>query len=477
MVTVSKTGSLTWSSGLRLLMSQISEALGPLLRSVAMAHLLSPTDFGIGLSMSIIAGLADMVLDFGIDRSAVRMVGKDSDTYILKTLHTLAVIRGLGAGLLIVCSGPYLAAFFKGDQAALAFSLMGGVPLIMGFGNLGVKQVTRYFLYAPDANATLMSQIVYTLLLVLFAYILQDYRCVLIGALASAVTYVIVSHAGSPIRWHLGWSGETAATAIKFGIPLIPNGTFTSIASLGDRLVVGSFLGPSALALYSATVAAAILPRGVILQFLGRLSLPIFVNHQLAGIPGHQPYDRWTIELSAVGFFYGLGFLVFGRPAIGIIFGSAFEPNQTFVSLVAIGISLKFGLALPVPPALALGDTRFVLFTSTLNIISLSLGTVLLISTKSLIGFVLGIAVGDCVANLIIVFASSQKYSFRQWLLWSMFVTCHILLLAGVIYFEYIETLSWAGRFSMFGILSLIFGSLAIAFWYSCVPNPSAAKR
>src|SRR5258708_6013471 len=98
-----------WTAGSRLFIAQVSEALGPLARSVAMAHLLLPAEFGIALSISITAGLAEMILDFGIDRSAVRMAGSDDDAQILNTLHTLAVLRGTIASILIWLGGSYLA--------------------------------------------------------------------------------------------------------------------------------------------------------------------------------------------------------------------------------------------------------------------------------------------------------------------------------------------------------------------------------
>ena len=38
------------------LLARSTEAFGPLIRSVALAHLISPTDFGIAVAISITAG-------------------------------------------------------------------------------------------------------------------------------------------------------------------------------------------------------------------------------------------------------------------------------------------------------------------------------------------------------------------------------------------------------------------------------------
>jgi O-antigen/teichoic acid export membrane protein len=451
-------------SGVILLVARITEALGPLARSVALAHLISPIDFGIAVSISITAGIGDMVLDFGIQQSAVRQIGRYDDGEVLATLHTLAFLRGFVLCFLLVLGASSISTFLRSSSGSEAFYLLGGTFIIRGCSNLGIVEAARNYSFAPGAKAVLLEQAAQTSVVVAAALIARNYQCMLIGIYASSATYMIASHMLSSRRWQLGWSRDAANEAIRFGAPLIPSGAASALGQVGDRFTIGSLLGPAVLAFYSVTSTAAVLPRNVVIRFLNTLFTPFFVNEHSERSSKASLRDRWTVSLFGTGFFYSLAFIAMGRPLISLVFGQIYEPEQLFVSAVAIGGCLKFFQQYPIPPALAYGDTRFILYISVLNITSLLLGILVLWVSGSLVAFIFGIAVGDFTAVIISIARSVRRYKFGAFLPSMLLIVSNSLLLMAAAVFAQFDAVELFLRMAFLCAFGAFF-ALILAMW------------
>jgi PST family polysaccharide transporter len=471
-----KATKLAPRAGVLLLIANTAEALGPLVRSVALAHLLSPVDFGIAISISAAWAFVNLVLDFGLDQSTVRMNDENDGRDVLGTIHSLAAFRGAVLALAFGTGGFLIADLVKSHDAGSTFTLLSLVFLIQGFNNFGVKRAARNYAFAPQAIVTLVSQIGWTVATLWVASSMGDYRCMLIGLYAASLTGVIASHLLSPIRWRLKWSNSTAREVVRFGIPLVPNGAALAFNGLGDRFAVASLLGPAAVAVYSATMAAAILPRGVVLRFLSSLVLPIFVNQYAEGVIQRWVHDRWSMLLCGVGSAYGLGFLAFGKPLLGIVFGPTYEPDQLFVSIVAVGICQKFLLQLPVPSAIAIGDSPFLLFVTALSVGSVALGIGGLLATKSLIGFVFAVVIGDCVALAIVIHKSLRKYNFNPSMVWMLSIGSLSVLGVTAAAFDTLSDSAFIQRLMLFGTSFTILSAGGFVLWFREYPPLTKMK-
>ena len=459
-------------ASLALVGANLADAFCPLIRTIALAHLLSPVDFGIAVSISITAGFMELISDFGLGQSAVRMTKDMTADSTLGTLHALAVLRGLFLGVLIAVGGAGIASLLQSQEASLAFILIGGSPVINSFKNLGAEAAARSYSFAPSANTGLLAQSAWTLVTIGLAAFLRDYWCMLIGIYAYSVTSAAASQLFSPARWRVAWSKEVAFKAFKYGLPLIPNGWALAASSLGDRFAIGSLMGPATLSLYNATVAAAILPRGIVLRFLTTLSLPIFINRAENGVVPSSVCDRWTVVLGSSAFLFALTFLIFGKPTLGLIFGKTYEPQQLLVSAIAVSSCLKLLQGLYLPPALAFGDSRFILANSILNFASLIFGGGVLLLERSLEAFVIGIAAADCASLVLIIVRTVRKYSF-SWSValvvpaWSIF-----LLVVGSIMFEGLGAISNVHRVVLFVLLIAAFGAFIFCSTWKALSEP-----
>jgi PST family polysaccharide transporter len=134
-----------------LLIANLAEMAFPFVRNILLARLLSQENFGVAVSLAMIVALVEIGFDFGIPVSAVRYTATDDPKKALAVLHTLQLTRAVMVGALIIAMSPVLAVIFKSPHATSAYVVVGACAMLRGFGNLGVKQAMRDYIYWPNA--------------------------------------------------------------------------------------------------------------------------------------------------------------------------------------------------------------------------------------------------------------------------------------------------------------------------------------
>ncbi len=417
-------------SGATLLSGNMADMLFPLLRNIALAHTLPQEQYGVALSLSVVAAFAELATDIGIQYSAVRGHDGVDPEAVYGTLHALALIRSSLIALVLLAAAPFVVRALDVPDALWAFLILPLAPLLRGFQNLGVKELTRTYEFWPDAATTAAAQAAWTAIAVALALVNRDYGCMLFGIVGGAAVSVVVSHCVARRRWRLRWDRPVAREAERFGRPLIPNGLANAFSIMGDRLLVGSLLGVSTLGLYGNAMGVALMPRGQLLKFLTSLYLPALVaaGKSVTGIPDPWPdprpdprrplLDRWAAWLSMASFAYGLGLMALGVPVIGLVFGATYRPSQGLMSAIAVDVCIKSLLAFPVAPCLAGGQTGFLLRGSIAGAGAVLLAALSVPLHGTLEGFVAALAAAEGLVLAWVVRRSLRLHPFTPALAW-----------------------------------------------------------
>ena len=387
-------------SGSVLLLANLAEVAFPFVRNILLARLLSQENFGIAVSLAMIAALVEIGFDFGIPVSAVRYTATNDAKTALATLHTLQFTRAIMVGALLIAMAPVLAGIFKTPHAAWAYAVVGACAMLRGFGNLGVKQAMRDYVYWPNAVTLIMIQLAWTVTVVVAAWISPDYWAMVWGLVASIIVSVVTSNSLSRFRWRLGWDKAVADEATAFGKPLVPNGWVNASLTLGDRLFIGWTLGVHALAFYSVIFGTATLPRGAILRFLTNLFVPAFVNRPPDHPSIRKNCARWTLILSLTAFLYAMGFIFAGTPLLPLLFGKAYAASPYLMCLIGLNLFVKFHYQLPSPVAMAQGNSKLLLACTVYSIIALGAGAAATMIVPSIEVFVLALTAAEVMAVL-----------------------------------------------------------------------------
>lgn len=408
-------------------MANLAEAALPFLRNIALAHLISPHDFGLAISFSIVLGMIEVLTDFGLPIYGQRAEATRSPDVMMGTLQSLAIVRGCVLALILLAVSPLMARLFDEAASPLQYAMLSAIPLVRAFENFGVKEQMRRFRFWPEAIVIGSSQVIGAVVSVAVAAVEGGFMFLVWGMLATSVVTVILSNLLSPRRFRLCWDREVVRDATSFGRPLLVNGVAVSL-NLSDRLLVGSVVNPASLALYNVAYGTATLPRTVLAKFLVNAMLPLFVERRESGRTDRTLLDTWVWVLSLLAFSYGLALALVGDVALGLVFGAAYEPSRLFMCLAGLSVCVKFLMLTPTPHAYAQGRTRIVALGSMLSAASVAPAALLLFWTRDLDVFMLGLALSEFAALAIYGRSAMAREDYSRGRAWALLVAPLALL-------------------------------------------------
>jgi lipopolysaccharide exporter len=265
--------SSLWSFGLQL----FSRGMG-LARTMILARLLAPAEFGIiGAAMLVISGL-DVLSQTGVNPYLVQRRGCTENH--LNTAWTLSILRGLGLAVLTIAASSVAAEMLNSAQSAPVLQIVALSGLFLSFGNVGIisfqkdLRFDRQFLYEsiPAALDLAVS--------VILAFHLGNVWALVWGGMAGNAARFILSYVLHPYRPRFVFNRSCAGEITRYGKWIWSAGILMFLVTQGDGLVVVKMLGVSALGLYQIAFLIANLPATEITNSLYQVALPTYAKLQ-----------------------------------------------------------------------------------------------------------------------------------------------------------------------------------------------------
>jgi O-antigen/teichoic acid export membrane protein len=302
-----------WVFSLRI----INRVLG-LIRTIVLARLLVPEDFGLlGIAMLSIATL-ETFSQTGVDQALIQK--RENVALHLDTAWTVSAIRGIVLFLVLFFSAPIVAKFFNSTEATLVIRVIAINTLLSGFKNIGVLffqkelEFNKQFVY--EFSATLVDLII----AVSLALILRNVWALVWGGLAANFVRVFLSYVLHPYRPRVTFQKEKFQTLFGFGKWVFSSSILIFLITRGDDIFVGKMLGVTALGFYQMAYMLSNLPATEITHVISQVTFPAYSKLQ-EDLPKLKDAYLKVIQLTA--------FLAF--PLAGLIFVLASDFTQIFL--------------------------------------------------------------------------------------------------------------------------------------------------
>lgn len=341
-----------------LLMSGYGLAQGlSLARNAILGHVLSPRDFGIAASITLLLQVVETLSDLGHDRLIVQAKDGGSDSFIA-TAHSVLVARGLLLAAILFAAAPWAAGFFLVPEAADAFRLMALVPLIKGFMHLDCRKAQRDLNNAPQLAVEIAPQILALAAALPLLALSSDYRAVVMLALIQAISTVMTARmlASSPYR--VGTDRDVIQRLLAFGWPILLSALPLIAVYHGDRTIVARVLGVEQLAIFSAAFMATMVP-GLLAARAGHaLLLPVFSAQIRSGKRLIGPFLLTAEAVSVLASLFLAMFVIAGGVLLPLVFGKHYSGCQAVLSWLASMWALRMIQAVPGMALMAAGQTK-----------------------------------------------------------------------------------------------------------------------
>jgi PST family polysaccharide transporter len=325
------------------------------IRTIILARLLSPSDFGLfGIAM-LVLGALDRFTQTGIDEALIqkKRIGEN----YANVAWTINLVRSLVVFALLYFLAPYAAHFFRNEQADPIIKTISLVVILNGLSNIGMiylqKDLSfkRLFIYKFSGN---LADFV---IAIPMALILRNIWALLCGMLAGHFIRLVMSYWIHPHRPSLKFDYSTALEILKFGGWITGISIITFLINQSDDAFVARILGTASLGFYYLAFVISNLPAAEISLLVPRVTLPAYakINEDLQRL--RESYLR---VLQMTVFFAvpcGLGLLLLAPEFTAIFLGTKWKPiilplqilslSGIITSLISTGSSLFYAFGQP----------------------------------------------------------------------------------------------------------------------------------
>lgn len=331
--------------------------------NLILARLLFPEVFGLMTLVNAFMQGLEMFSDLGVGPSILQS-RRGEDPVFLRTAWTIQILRGLVICLLSAAVAYPLSEFYHQPEVLALLPVVGLNQAIFGFRTTATFVANRQLKLGRLTALDLFCQILALATMILIAWKYPSVWALVLGGLASSITFTITGHFLLPgISHRFAWDPESRVELVRFGRWIFLSTIFTFFASQGDRLILGRFLDMTQLGIYSIAFGLAQVQVSIAGMLSSKVLLPLYSRLEY-----DDPYwallkiKRVRRGLLALSILPAACLIVFAHPLIHLMYDARYQEAGWILRFLAIG-ALPAMLEHSISPILlAKGDSRRMMF-------------------------------------------------------------------------------------------------------------------
>lgn len=325
--------------GIWVLAIRIADRLFGLVRTVVLARLLAPQDFGL---MGIVL-LSMMVLEIFAEtgfQAALIQKKKDIKPY-LDTAWVVQVMRGLLLFGILLAAAPLVSKFFNAPMAVIILRVMAISELFKGLTSVGIVFFQRELEFNKQFVYQFSGTVADLAVAIPAALILRSVWALVLGLLAGSVTRCVVSYIIHPYRPGFKVDWTRARELFRFGRWVLVSTIMVFIGTHGDDAVVGKIIGVAALGFYQMAYRISQMVITEIMLVISRIAFVVYSKLQESVEDLQKSYSRISSLSSALTIPMATGILVLGKDFTRIVLGEKWLPMVPALSILAVAVLLE----------------------------------------------------------------------------------------------------------------------------------------
>jgi PST family polysaccharide transporter len=322
--------------------------------SIALAHLLTPHDFGLLTMAAVFTAIGALLSTLGAGPAIVQRPALSEG--LLRSLATLGLAMGFGLWALLALGSRAIAAFFGEPGVAGVVALLAGSFAASAFGMVpeGLLQRELRFgrLVSIDMSVLAFSS-AGSIGLAAAGY---GVWALVLPNLASAVLRSLLLLLSSPWRLRLGFDRAAIAGVLGFSGSVLGFNALQYFARNADRLIIGRALGTIELGLYDYAYRFYMYPLEVVSGVLISVMFPTFARLQESRDALGRAFLRANGAIALLTFPMMLGLMVVAGPFVRVVLGEQWIRVIPLVQILAPIGALQSIAATPGQIFLATGN-------------------------------------------------------------------------------------------------------------------------
>lgn len=447
--------SVLWSSS-----GTAVQFIANVLVIVILSRLLAPSDFGVVGTAMIVVAFCQIFSQLSIGQAIVQR--QDLHNVHIQTGFTISCLSGLLLTTVIYFGAAPFATFFRMEEDGLipVLQVISMVVLFRGMGAIAEALLQR------DLNFRILTKIQIISFTVGYGMVgvVMAWRGFgvwsLVGAqLGQTILQTMMFLLGRPHSKHLQINYNALRELMDFGKGMTVTRVAHYFAIQGDNLVVGRWLGASALGIYSRAYRLMALPANLWGDAIEIVLFSTMSKVQSESARLRIAYQRGISLIALLVMPLSAFVFVFAPELVGLVLGSQWEDTILPLRIMSLGMFFRTGYKMSVSLGRAKGAVNRVARYHVLYG-----GAILMASLIGQRWGVTGVSSGVVVALAVFYFAQARMGIALSAMRWQQFVVLHLpgLALAGLV-FLWSQIVAWGLRqFDRSSLEVLIMGLTAV---------------
>jgi O-antigen/teichoic acid export membrane protein len=313
---------------------KILSKLFGLARTVVLAHLLAPSDFGLmGIAFVTISALT-IFTDTGFNAALIQRK-ENTDDY-LDVAWSIQVFRGILLFLVLIVSAPYVAEFFDEPRASLIIQIIAFSLLLSGFSNIATVYFEKELNFHKRFFYTMATTLTDIFVSIIFAVILRSVWALVFGLLASSIVGLILSYILQKYRPKFKFDRNKFCELFNFSKWLVGSGILYFLINQGDDIFLGKFLGVAALGMYQIAYKISNFASSEISSMFTQVAFPVLSKLQNSMNKFKDAYVMMNKAMAVVVFPLAAGICLLAYEFTKIFLGDRWLPIVPAMQLLAL---------------------------------------------------------------------------------------------------------------------------------------------
>jgi O-antigen/teichoic acid export membrane protein len=309
--------------------------------NIILARLLTPDDFGLIYFANVIIALVTSVQNLGLGAALIQREGdiqEAADSAFLLNLATGGVLFVVGLAL-----SPLAALYLRQPEVGPIVRVLSWTFVIYAFGVVQSTLLQRELDFRGKFFQELTPYIITPLVALPLAVLGYGAWSLVYGQLAGAVGGVLVVWIVSPWRPTFHFQRKLLLELWRFGRHVLLSELLWLAGQNADYLVVGRFLGETALGYYGMALTWASLPFGSLARIVPRIAFPVFArlrnSESVVSGSDHgltQPFLRTLRLVALVSLPLEIGLFIVAPDLVPGFLGEQWMPAVSILRLLAL---------------------------------------------------------------------------------------------------------------------------------------------
>ena len=267
-----------FKSGFWVFLLRIMSRLFEFIRTVVLARLLAPEDFGLFgialLSLSILQKFTQT--GFG---AALIQKKKEIKPY-LDTVWTVNLFKNTVFALILFIAAPLVGIFFNEPKAILLVKVLSITAFLGGLANIGTIYFRKEIEFHKLVKLQISTSITDMVVAITAAVYLRNVWALVYGFIAARIVGIFVSYKIHPYRPHFDFDLKKAKELFGFGKWVLGSSVLSFLITQGDDIFVGKLLGVAALGFYQMAYRLSNMPATEITHLISQVTFPAYSKMQ-----------------------------------------------------------------------------------------------------------------------------------------------------------------------------------------------------